>query len=224
MSVINPEIDSLPALILLDWDGTLVDSYDFVKGAHNHVRQTFGKQPWNDTEFLDVIQRSTREIYGSLYGKNVEEAQKCLRAYIEENHAQSLRPMDGAEDFLALLAEKNIPAGIVSNKRHERLVPDIEALGWGKWITSSVVGAGYAAKDKPAPDPILAALAMAGYDGDLKSIWFAGDMKADLEAAQAAGVSEILMLHGTGDISLAEIHQPAFVFSDLRALTKAIDG
>ncbi len=217
------EIISLPEAVLLDWDGTLVDSYDFLKSAHNYVRHKHGYEIWDDETFKQVMRRSTREAFADLYGEQAEQIKDSLITYVDENYIHSLMIMDGAEDLLKTLKNSGLRAGVVSNKRHERLENDIRHLGWDKYI-DVVVGAGAARLDKPAPDPILLALEKIRIAPSLVNVWYAGDTATDMESAQAAGVTKILLLHGVGGKELAEQYCPSYVFDDLREFIKAIDG
>lgn len=206
--------ESLPEIILLDWDGTLVDSYEFLKGAHNHARMVFGYEPWDDASFKEIMLRSTREVFASVYGDQAEEAKKELISYVEKNHDKSMSLMDGAEELLKTIREARIKTGIVSNKRHERLEKDVSILGWNKYV-DTVVGAGKAEKDKPAPEPVLMALKEAGINPVPEKIWYAGDMITDIETARSVGACCVFLRHGIGDDKIIETHSPDIVFDDL---------
>src|SRR3989339_2037575 len=216
-------IATLPKAVLLDWDGTLVDSYDFLKAAHNHVRGFYGYELWDDAAFKDVMRRSTREAFADLYGEKAEEIKDRLIAYVDENYVHSIVIMDGANELLEILDKANILVGIVSNKRHERLVMDIQELGWDKYL-KVIVGAGEAERDKPAPDPIYLALERLNMRPDECTVWYVGDTATDLESANAAGVASVLMLHGVGGPELVEQYNVSYVFNDLKSLHNAIEG
>ncbi len=223
MTATNKKINILPHTVLLEWDGTLVDSYEFLKSAHNFVRGEYGYKLWDDMAFKEVMRKSTREAFADLYGEHAEEIREKLFAYVDDNHVHSLVIMDGAEELLKLLNKAGVKVGVVSNKRHERLAGDIIALGWQKYI-SAAVGAGAAERDKPAPDPILMALGQMNVNHDSQGIWFIGDTSTDLECAIAADVTSIYMLHGVGGKELAERYRPSYVFEDLKDLAIALDG
>ncbi|NCC22246.1 MAG: HAD family hydrolase [Alphaproteobacteria bacterium] len=219
----NTPVHTLPKLVLLDWDGTLVDSYRFLKAAHNHVRESFGFEPWDDRAFKDVLRLSTRDTYGRLYGEREEQATAILIRYVDANHADSLVPMDGAQELLETLHALGIPAGIVSNKRHERLAGDVAAMGWSRFV-AACVGAGRAERDKPSADPILLAMSDVGYTGEPADVWYVGDTETDLQAAAAARATSVFVLHGMGDADLAERYRPSYVFENLKAFIRAIES
>ncbi len=207
-----------PGLILFDWDGTIVDSYGFLKAAHNHVRERFGFLPWSDADFKTILRHSTREIYGQLYGNREDEATATLRRYVDENHRDSLHLMDGADELVTYLRENGTNTGVVSNKRHERLAADVASLGWDT-VFKTVVGAGKAQRDKPAADPLSLAVEESGYEGPISRVWYVGDTITDMECAAASGVTAVFVEHGMGDFKDVSHLKPRYVFQNLTDLT-----
>lgn len=203
---------SLPQAVFFDWDGTLVDTLPWLLSAHNHVRTYLELAPWSVEEFKHFIRYSSRELYGPLYGDRAEEALAVLRSFMEENHLANLRVLPDALALLEFLADEGIPAGIVSNKRHEFLLREINHLGWDH-LSRISIGAGYAAKDKPAADPLLLALKQCGLEPGAH-IWYVGDSETDMLTAGAAGCSAILVRHNHDNEALIDKFQPLWVFDD----------
>lgn len=212
-----------PDAVLLDWDGTLVDSYAFLKAAHNHVRAALGKPVWSDGEYMEALRYSTRELYPKLYSGRADEAMKILQDYMNENHLAALTPADGAAELLEGLRTAGIPAGIISNKRHERLLAEINHLGWSGYFRVAV-GAGFTERDKPAPDMMAYALGFLGLKTDPRRILYAGDMRTDLEFARNAGVGAVFLRHGMGEAGLVEEFSPLHAFADCREFGAALRG
>lgn len=219
--IVDKKIDSLPNVVLLDWDGTLADSYGFLKTAHNYTRKQMGLPVWKNAEFKQIMRYSTREAFTRIYGDEAERAKDILFSYVDTHHADSMHLMDGAEELLRTMSNAGILLGIVSNKRHERLEADVKLLGWDKYI-SSVVGAGKAEYDKPAPDPLILALEEIGYDGEYSKVWYVGDTETDMEASKSAGTASILVLCGTGDASILQKYTPEYVFENLTDIIFAL--
>jgi phosphoglycolate phosphatase len=211
----------IPEILLLDWDGTLVDSYEFLKSAHNHVRGYLGYGLWDDDTFKKIMKHSTREMFTELYGEQAEKARSKLFSYVENNRLHAMVCMEGAEELLKTLNLIGVKTGVVSNKTHDHLVRDVYEIGWGKYM-EVIIGAGKASRDKPAPDPILLALEETGCISDYSKIWYAGDTAGDLQSAKAAGVVDVLLLHGTGGPELVEQYRPLYVFDNLSSLSLAL--
>ena len=96
-----------------------------------------------------------------------------------ERHLETLQPLPGAEEMLRDLAERrHLP------RRRQQQEGRLSAQGGGaprlECATSArIVGAFDAARDKPAVDPVLLALAGSGIAPG-PDVWFAGDADIDL--------------------------------------------
>jgi len=93
--------------------------------------------------------------------------------------------------LFGFLASKNIKLGVVSNKKANILMKEIEFLEWSKFF-NVVIGSGDAEKDKPAPEPIFLALEKVGLKAS-GEIWFVGDTIVDWQAAEASGCQAIAL-------------------------------
>jgi len=183
--------------VFFDWDGTLVDSLDFVFDAHNHVRTGMGFTPWTLAEFVINVKYSSRQLYPRIYPGREEEAFLLLATFMEENHLKDIKLIDGALDLLEALAAANIPMGVVSNKRNVFVKKESTHLGWDKYF-KIVVGAGYASNDKPDAEPLISALAEAGLKPG-ERILFVGDTETDLLCARNAGCTAAFLYHDKPD-------------------------
>ena len=178
----------MPEAIFFDWDGTLVDSMGLLRRAHGHVCEKMGLPPLDERTFLSWVRLSARDLFPMVFGDRADEAQGFFYDYVGAHDSDVPVFFDDAPEVLAVLHARGIPLGVVSNKRHDLLGREIASLGWndffGVWV-----GAGRADRDKPAPDPLLLAIAEAGKSSvDPQEIWFVGDTQTDCECARAAGV------------------------------------
>ena len=179
-----PGLNLPPSAVLFDWDNTLVDTWDTIFFALNKTLAAFGHEPWGQDFARANIQHSGREAFPRLFGAQAVEAQKIFYQTIEDDNCQGLRPLEGAETLLQTISSKNIPLGIISNKSSLFLHKDILHLGWGKYF-GVIVGAGDAARDKPAPDPLLWALEKLRIPPS-PGVWMIGDTPADWSCAAQA--------------------------------------
>lgn len=208
----------IPDAVFFDWDGTLVDTLPGLLLAHNYVREQFGLSLWAQDEFYKQMKFSSLELYPMIYGDKAPEAFTHLKTFMDANHLQHLTPLENAESLLRQLSEHGIPTGIVSNKRHEFLIREVRHLGWDRYILS-MVGSGYAERDKPSGAPIRKALADAGVETAGKLIWYVGDSDIDMIAARDAGCSPVLVFHGKDNSEVMKNHAPPYVFKDCFALS-----
>ena len=211
-------IDSKPSAILFDWDGTLVDSLPFLHRAHGHVFTAMGLTPWTLDEARLKIRHSTREMYPTLFGDRAAEATRILYDYVDAHHLAHIVRMREADTVLAALHRAGYKMGVVSNKGHARLVAEIAALGWGDYF-QAVIGAGEAARDKPAPDPLLMALGKMGLGP--QNVWYVGDTEIDVQCAREAGCVPVFIAHGMATIAEIQPMEPAIIFDHLTALRTA---
>ena len=185
---------SKPAAIFLDWDGTLVDSFAFLLSAHNHVRGIIGLPPFTAETFNEYFGQPREILYKNLYGERREDAKKHFEQFVLQNHLKALKPLPGAQDVVNTIRAMGVPSGIISNKKGDFIRKEIESFGWTPYF-AAIVGAGEAPQDKPAADPLLLAIALAGVDAPRESIWYVGDSETDARCAFAAGCPFIFINH-----------------------------
>jgi phosphoglycolate phosphatase len=178
-----------PAVLLYDWDNTLVDAWAGVTAALNAVFVAFAMPPWTVTDTRERVRVSLRESFPAMFGAEWERARDIFYAALQAEHLAHVTPMPGAPDALA--AGAPWPQGVVSNKTGRYLRAEVAHLGWSAHF-GAVVGAGDAAADKPDPAPILLALDHLGWAADA-SVWYLGDTALDMQSARAAGVTAVLV-------------------------------
>ena len=211
-----------PQAVLLDWDGTLVNSMQGIFEAHNHVRVYMGNPAWTWEEYKGFMRSSSRELYPKLYGDRSQEAMDVLYEYYGAHHLQGLEELPDAANLLAAIHALNIPMGVVSNKKHEMLVREAKHLGWDRYFGGAMVGAGVAAKDKPAPEPVHMALDIMKIKPDQGLMWYIGDTITDLQVAKAANCNAVLVLHGENKDDLISEFSPYLVVADCGALIQIL--
>ncbi len=198
-----------PRAILFDWDGTLAETSKLILNAYNHVFSHFNMPLWTEEDAQKNIRGSAREAFPKIFGEKTEEALKIHLAFVEENHLTTLYAMQDAERLLDLLKEKNITIGVVSNKRDHILKKEISHLTWNHFFDVTV-GAGVAARDKPAPDSILYALDILNIKSG-PDIWYVGDTDTDMIAAKAAQCAPVFIEHGYCTAAQVGVHNPVIV-------------
>ncbi len=204
--------------IIFDWDGTLVDTCGLILDAHNHVRKHYGHEEWTMEHFMGQASKSAREYYPEIYGDKADEAQVVLYDYVEAHHLNYLEPMEQAKDFLDMI---NLPIGIVSNKRHKTLHIEVEHVGWKDHFVS-VIGAGFADKDKPSSVPLLHAMSQIDQSIKPQDVLYIGDTETDLLTAQNTGCDVIFIQSEAPRPDLIEKYQPLFACDSLAEFIQAV--
>jgi phosphoglycolate phosphatase len=209
-----------PAVLLYDWDNTLVDGWAGITAALNAVFGAFAMPAWSVADTRARVRVSLRDSFPLMFGAEWERARDIFYAVLEEQHLRHVAPMPGAADALA--AGAPWPQGVVSNKAGRYLRAEVSHLGWTPHF-GAVIGAGDAIADKPDPAPILLALERLGRTAE-RSVWYLGDTALDMHAARAAGVTAVLVgtaEHDGGiDRAHPDLHFPSAF--DLAAQLRAL--
>src|SRR5437016_13237031 len=187
-----------PRAILFDWDNTLVDSWATIHEALNFLMRAMGTLEWSLAETRERVRLSLRDTFPILFGERWEEAQRIYLDKFREIYLDRLSPLPGRAAMLRALAEEGTFLGVFSNKTGELLRREVARLGWSDFF-GSIVGAGDAAADKPASDPVHLALSMSGIPAG-EEVWFVGDTAIDMECALHSGLISVLR----GDVATSD--------------------
>ena len=210
-----------PRAILFDWDNTLVDSWATIHEALNFLMRALDRPEWSLAETKEKVRLSLREAFPLHFGERWEEARDIYLERFRAIHLEQLTPLPGREAMLRGLAEQGLYLGIVSNKTGELLRREVARLGWSDMF-GSIVGAGDAAVDKPACEPVHLALAPSGIAAG-KKVWFVGDTGIDMECAHNSGCVAVLL----GDAAASEEFSrfaPHLSFADEAGLFRILQG
>ena len=183
--------------VLLDVDGTLVDSNDAHASAwvkafaeagiavdFNAVRPLIGM---GGDKLMPRVSGLSEE---SPEGKRVS---KRRGEIFMAEHLPHLRPLRDADRLVAALKERGLTAVAASSAKKEELRPLLEVAG-ASWLVDGATSSDDAEESKPDPDIVQAALKRANASPDHAIM--IGDTPYDIEAARRAGVSTIAFRTG----------------------------
>jgi HAD superfamily hydrolase (TIGR01509 family) len=190
-----------PAAILVDLDGTVVDTVE--------ARIT----SWLDT-FAEVGIPADREHVAGLIGSDgrrlAKEVAGIAGRELDEHRADAIdkragerfdalnrepRPLPGAVGLLAALEEAGLAWAIATSSRTEQVRQSIDALGLA--FPVPIVDGSTVRHAKPAPDLLL--LAAERLRLPARRCWYAGDSTWDMRAAKAAGMTGVGITTGAVD-------------------------
>lgn len=204
--------------MLFDLDGTLLDTAPEFAAVINIVRAELGLPPLLDSQlpairnavsfgikalteagFKDHLIKLNKIDIGE--AKHLELCDKVLITY-QENLGSYTKPFPGILDLLATLEQRNIPWGIVTNKKIALADTLLERVAL-KHRAACIVGGDSTPYSKPHPEPLL--YACQKINRSPEHCIYIGDAKTDIEAAHAANMKSIAALFGyVGDIELAK--------------------
>ncbi len=207
-----------PAVLLWDWDNTLVDAWAGITVALNATFAAFAMPLWTIEDTRARVRVSLRESFPAMFGDGWIRARDIFYATLEAEHLRHIRPLPGIAEALVAV---RWPQAVVSNKTGRFLRAEVTELGWDIHFRT-VIGAGDAAADKPDPAPLNLALARLGAEPG-PSVWYLGDTALDMRAARAAGVTAVLVGDATHDGGVDHA-APDLHFADAHALTARFRG
>ncbi len=208
--------------LILDVDGTLVDSNDFHAEAWQKAFSHFGK----DLSF-DVI-RSQMGKGGDLLvpdlldARDMQEFSKELKDYRKKlfrgQYLQKVRPFDGTKDVLARLHDRGLRLFLASSADPEHVEHFTALIGIEDLIEGST-SSGDVEFSKPSPEIFEAALEKLGTPADRSLV--VGDTPYDILAAHRASLPIAAVLSGGFDRSTLD--KAEFIFDDLADLLRRFD-
>lgn len=225
----NPQLlhrfgEAGPQLLLLDLDGTLIDSVPDLTTAVDAMLTGLGRAAAGETAVshwvgngADMLIRRAlcdgdEQVALALSKAEVQPARALFdRAYLDALHdATGVYP--GVEAWLQTVA---LPKVLITNKPRLFTVPLIESLGWSGHFVQLLCGDDLAEK-KPSPQPLLHACEVQRVA--VQQTLMIGDSRNDMQAAKAAGIACAAVSYGYNhgeDIHCAE---PDWVVDNLLQL------
>lgn len=192
--------------LLLDLDGTVLDTHGLILGSWHHVRDTFGL-PHGDELFMDQVGRPLAKIFEAFSDEPAhrDEMIRVFRAHNAETHDALVRPFPGMVDALDALRDRGVRLAVVTSKSSTFAERGLRVTGLRDRF-DVVIGADDVVRHKPDPEPVHAALA--GLGAVAGAACMVGDAPFDLQAGRAAGVRTGAALWGPFDRALLVPHAP----------------
>ncbi len=173
--------------VLVDLDGTLVDSIELILNSARHAFVGFSGRAPSDEEWRAGIGRPLHAVLGE-YTNDAAEAARLLARYREyqlEHHDRLVTAYAGIVDQLRVFADAGHPLAIVTSKAEWLARRALELIGAND-LFAVLVGCDSCINFKPHPEPVERALALLHTPaGD--AIFF-GDSPHDMASGHEAGV------------------------------------
>ena len=191
-----------PRMILIDVDGTLVDSVPDLAYCVDELMKALGRPPHGEAKVRNWVGNGVerlvrRALLGELDGEPPEaDYARAYPIFIElyaRNTSTRSRLYPGIREGLDWLKGHGYPLGCVTNKAAQFTLPLLADLGVRDYFGIVVAGDTLPVK-KPDPAPLLHAARHFGVaPADALMV---GDSVSDVKAARAAGFQIVCMSYG----------------------------
>ena len=191
-----------PKLVMIDVDGTLVDSVPDLAWCVDETMKEIGLpvrgeptvRQWVGNGVVRLMERAIANDLNAEHDKTLfEQGMPIFNALYADNNAKRSGLYDGVKDGLAYLKSLDLKVGCVTNKDERFTLPILRDLGIIDEF-EIIISGDTLEKKKPDPLPLLHAAEQLGVDP--KASLMLGDSQSDVKAARAAGFDIICMSYG----------------------------
>lgn len=189
-------------MILIDVDGTLVDSVPDLAYCVDEMMRQLGLPPHGETRVRDWVGNGVerlvrRALIGALDGEpdeaEFQRAYPVFLALYAENTSRRSTLYPGIQEGIRRLKESGYRLGCVTNKAARFTIPLLKDLGVFDDFAIVISGDTLPQK-KPDPAPLLHAAKYFGCRPE--NALMIGDSVSDVKAARAAGFQIVCMSYG----------------------------
>ncbi|HET9122092.1 MAG TPA: phosphoglycolate phosphatase [Acidiferrobacteraceae bacterium] len=210
-------------LVLVDLDGTLVDTAPDLSDAVNRTMTDLQRAPWPEAKIATWIGNGVprlikRALTGTLQGEPdaalFERAAALFARHYRAHVADRSQPFPGAVQALAALQQGGYRLVCITNKAEEFTLPLLEALQLRRFF-DLVLSGDSLPRCKPDPMPLYHACTHFGVTAQQAVL--VGDSESDILAAKAASMPVICVQHGYSqgmdlqslgpDVQIASLHE-----------------
>ena len=217
-----------PKLVMIDVDGTLVDSVpdlawcvdETMKEIGLPVRGEATVRQWVGNGVVRLMERAVANDLDAPHDVALfEKGMPIFNALYADNNAKRSGLYDGVTEGLAYLKSLDLKVGCITNKAERFTLPILRDLGIIDEF-EIIISGDTLAKKKPDPLPLLHGAKQLGVNPE-ESLML-GDSKSDVKAARAAGFSIICMSYGYNHGEDIRHYHPDAVIDSMKELTRLI--
>lgn len=200
----------LPAAVVFDLDGTLIDSLPDVIAALNRLLEEEGRRPVTIDEGRHLIGEGAAPLVSrALAATGSQATDKDLAALVERYlvlyravPVEFTTVYPGVVEVLDGLRDANVAMGVCTNKPDGMSRIVLAALGLDSHF-ASVIGGDVLPVKKPDAGHVFAVLEEMG--AAVGTTIFVGDSPTDMSAARNAGLPSVAVSYGYSGVPAAEL-------------------
>ncbi|HHH44633.1 MAG TPA: phosphoglycolate phosphatase [Gammaproteobacteria bacterium] len=218
-----------PDMILIDVDGTLVDSVPDLAFCVDEMMRHLGREPWGESRVRDWVGNGVerlvrRALIGRLDGEPDEaEFRRAYPVFLElyaENTSKRSLLYPGVMEGLDYLRASAYALGCVTNKAEQFTIPLLRDLGIHDYFSIVICGDTLEHK-KPHPAPLLHAAEF--FKVEPARSLMVGDSISDVRAARAAGFQIACLPYGYNHGEDIRVAEPDVVIETLAHLKTELE-
>ena len=219
-----------PNMILIDLDGTLVDSVPDLAFCVDAMMERLGRPPHGEAKVRNWVGNGVerlvrRALLGQLEGEPDEaDFQRAYPVFLElyrDNTSRRSQLFPGVRDGLDWLQAAGYRLGCVTNKAAQFTEPLLRDLGVRDFF-EIVISGDTLPRSKPDPLPLLHAAAHFG--AEPAAALMIGDSISDVKAARAAGFNIFCMSYGYNHGQDIRDYHPDAVLDSLTEVQGLLEG
>jgi pyrophosphatase PpaX len=201
--------------VLLDFDGTLLNSRIVDEMATKKLFKEHIGRPLSDEEFAGYVGLNSKKILEIVVPDRADELIDIYFQY-ENEHRWRAQLYPGIKDMLATLKKADLPLAVVTaqssrelavNRKLQKIDPWIDV-----WVSSDDVQ-----NPKPAPDQVRRALHL--LNASPEEAIMIGDTHFDILSGQNAGTTTGVAMWGVHDPQEIQQYEPDYLFHEPEEIT-----
>lgn len=209
-------------VILLDLDGTIVDSQPAVLESFTYIFEKYGNgRVFDEQKQKEVIGPTLESMFKKYFPD--EDTNKLISDYREHNraiHPDKVTPIHNAKRLLAYLKDNDYKVAVVSNKTEEMCRFGLEVSGLDQYV-SVIIGGDEVVNPKPNPEGIFKACTELNVGHD--SCVYIGDSPSDIKAGKNAGAYTIGYVYSEDRRANLEAEKPNNLITDLKEVVNILE-
>lgn len=189
--------------VLLDLDGTLLDTVLDLHAAANGMLADLGRPPVAVEDIRAYVGRGIPNLVKRVLAGHLEaaddptpppaEALASFKKHYAHFNGRATRPFPGVMEGLEALKAMHLPMGVITNKAKDFTLPLIARTGLAPYFDVAVAGD---MLPKPKPDPMPLVWACGRLNVSPADTLMVGDSVHDFKAGRAAGCKVFLVPYG----------------------------
>ncbi len=201
-------------VILLDWDGTLLNSYASDIRAYLAMFESL-RIAWTERE---IERHYSPDWYRVYHAAKIPRAKWALADRLWRRAYRKERPvlLPGAERVLKSLG-RNFRLALVTSGSRQRVRRQLREFNLSRYFSACICSED-ASKKKPHPAPLL--LALDRLQADPEHCVYVGDSPEDIQMARRAGVRAIGVLGPFPTARRIRIERPEVLLQSIRELPR----